>query len=123
MRSKAERQADFQRREALRKAKYAAGMERIRAKDAKFKADAATAKAERAAALIEAQRPAPITDEQKRIHNQLSLGMSSSSLADTMNSPAALLLLPATLSMMRKERKLAKRIKAAEQGAEPPAET
>ena len=114
MRSKAERQADFQRREAIRKAKYAAGMGRIRAKEEQRKAAAAAVKAERAAALVEAQRPAPMTDEQKRIHNQLSLGMSSSSLADTMRSPAALLLLPATLSMMRKERKLAKRMREEE---------
>ncbi|TDW31009.1 hypothetical protein [Cryobacterium psychrophilum] len=114
MRTREERKADYDRRNVEIKAKYDAQTVARKAKEAAFKERQAAAKAAR----VEAAKPpeiVPMTEEQKRIHNQLALGMSSSSLADTMKSPIALLLLPTTISMMRKERKIAKRMRDAEQ--------
>ena len=104
MKTREERHARYVQAEIKRKAKYAEGMAAINAKESANKDKWAAAKAAR----VEAAKPAPMTEEQKAVHDRLALGMSSSSLADTMRSPIWFLLLPATISMMRKERKLAK---------------
>jgi uncharacterized protein (DUF1800 family) len=118
MKTREERRARYVEAEIKRKAKYAAQKAQRVEKSAVADAKWAAAKTDYRVAKAPVA-PVPMTEEQKRIHNQLALGMSSSSLADTMRSPIALLLLPTTLSMMRKERKIAKRIRDAETESQP----